>query len=129
MVTRSPRLTPIDLSTLAKMFTSRRIAIGDSVCLSTRIVGLPDDGDLVAALLQVPVDAIGRDVERTVLEPFDRYVGIGEGRVRDAGTGPDPVNPFPCSPQNVSGSLIDASYMARYIASSIKVGSAILGVP
>src|SRR6185312_10758607 len=33
---------------------------------------------------------------------------------------------LPCSPQNVSGSLIEASYMARYIASSIKVGSALI---
>src|SRR6478672_12695411 len=34
---------------------------------------------------------------------------------------------LPCSPQNVSGSLIEASYMARYIASSIKADSATLG--
>ncbi len=36
-----------------------QLAIGDVLGFGVGIVGLPDDGDLLAALLQMPVDAIG----------------------------------------------------------------------
>ena len=68
------------------------LAIGDVAGRLRRIVGLPDDGDLVPPLLQMAVDAIGADVERAVLEPFDRDIGIGEARVLDARVGLDPVD-------------------------------------
>ena len=71
-----------------------KLAIGDVARRLGGIVGLPDDGNLVLALLQVAVDAIGRDVERAVLEPFDRDVWIGEARVLDDAIGLDPVDPF-----------------------------------
>jgi len=35
------------------------------------VVAFPDDGGLVGAFGQMPVDAIGRDIQCTVLEPFD----------------------------------------------------------
>ena len=39
-----------------------------------RIVAFPDDGDLVTARMQMPVDAIVGGVGDAVLEPFDRDV-------------------------------------------------------
>jgi hypothetical protein len=66
-------------------------AIGDVLRFNLRIVRFPDDGGLLAALLQVPVDAVGGNVERAVLEPFDRDVGIFECGVLDTGIGLDPV--------------------------------------
>ena len=53
---------------------------------------LPDDGDLVPTLLEVPVDTIGADVEGAVLEPFYRHVGIREACVLDARIGLDPID-------------------------------------
>ena len=70
------------------------LAVGDVAGRCRWIVGLPDDGDLIATLLEMAVDAVGRDVEGAVLEPFDRDIGIGEGRVLDAGIGLDPVDTF-----------------------------------
>src|SRR5262249_15672299 len=47
-----------------------------------------------APLLEMPVDAVRRDVERAVLEPFYEYVGIFERSVLDDGVGFDPVDAF-----------------------------------
>ena len=55
------------------------------------IVALPDDRRLVAALLQVPVDAIVGNVELPVLEPFDRDLA-GERGVLDLLVGLEPVD-------------------------------------
>ena len=55
------------------------------------VVGLPEDRGLLAAAGEVAVDAVGRDVEHAVLEPFDRDVGVGEGGVLDPREGRDPV--------------------------------------
>ena len=68
-----------------------QLAIGDLLVLG-RIVAFPDDGDLVAARLQMPVDAVGRDVERAVLVPLDRDVVGIVGGVLDLGVGLDPVD-------------------------------------
>ena len=67
------------------------LAIGDVSRFRVRVVRLPDDGCLLAALLQMAVGAIGGDVERAVFEPFDRDVGILEAGVLDALIGFDPV--------------------------------------
>ena len=71
-----------------------KLAIGDVARGLGRIVRLPDDGDLMPALLQMPVDAIGADIERAVLEPFDRDVRVGEARVLDDAVGLDPIDPL-----------------------------------
>jgi hypothetical protein len=42
----------------------------------------------------VAVDAVGGDVERAILEPLDRHVGVGKAGVLDLGVGPDPVDPL-----------------------------------
>ena len=67
------------------------------------VVRLPDDGDLLAAFLQMAVDAVGGDVERAVLEPFDRDVRIVERRVLNLRIGLDPVEPLALLAQNLSG--------------------------
>ena len=56
------------------------------------IVAFPDDGHLVAALLQMPVDAIVGDVEDAVLVPLDRDIGIFVGRVLDLRGRLEPVD-------------------------------------
>src|SRR5262245_25807287 len=68
------------------------LAIGNVARFCRRIVRLPDDGDLFAALLEMPVDAVGRHVKGAVLEPFDRHVWIVERGVLDDGVGLDPVD-------------------------------------
>jgi hypothetical protein len=39
----------------------------------------------------VPVYAVGGDIKGAVIEPFDRDIGIVEGRVLDARKGLDPI--------------------------------------
>ena len=61
-----------------------QLAVGDVLGLRG-IVALPDDRGLVAALVEMPVDAVPGDVEDAVLEPFDRDVAGREGDVLDLG--------------------------------------------
>src|SRR5262245_82493 len=87
---------------------SVQFAIGDVARLLRWIVGLPDDGDLLAALLQMAVDAVGGGVEGSVLEPSDRHVGIVKGGVLDARVGLDPIEALAfLAPELVR--LLDAS--------------------
>jgi hypothetical protein len=51
-------------------------AIGDGI-LRARLVAFPDDGGLIAARFQMPVEAGDGGVERAVLEPFDRDILVG----------------------------------------------------
>ena len=92
MVTRSPFLTlrvRRMLANLADLVV--QLAIGDVLRLRG-IVALPDDRGLVAALVEMPVDAVPGDVEHAVLEPFDRDLAGREGGVLDLGEGLDPVD-------------------------------------
>ena len=53
-----------------------QFAIGD-LLVDVGIVGLPDDGDLIATAVQVPVEAVVGDVELATLEPLDvEVVGV-----------------------------------------------------
>ncbi len=54
------------------------LAIGDLAWLSAGIVAFPNDRDLVAALVQVPVDAVVGDVGDAVLEPLDRDIAASK---------------------------------------------------
>jgi hypothetical protein len=67
-----------------------QLAIGDLLVV-VGVVAFPDDGGLVAALLQVPVDAIVGDVGDAVLEPLDRDLALEVG-VLDLGVGLEPVD-------------------------------------
>src|ERR1700676_1761576 len=70
-----------------------QLPIGDVPRLGG-IVALPDDGGLVAALVEVAVDAVPGDVEDAVLEPFDRYLAGCERGVLDLGEGLHPADPL-----------------------------------
>src|SRR4029078_8070281 len=61
-----------------------QLTVGDVLRLG-RIVALPDDRGLIAALLEMPIDAIRGNVENAVLEPFDRYIARRERAVLDLG--------------------------------------------
>ncbi|CEG10123.1 hypothetical protein BN961_03558 [Afipia felis] len=82
---------PQDVGHLADFVV--QLAIGD-VARFRRIVALPDDGGLVAALLQMPVDAVVGGVENTILEPFDRDLAEFERGVLHLGERLDPVHPL-----------------------------------
>src|SRR5829696_2741708 len=56
------------------------------------IVALPDDRGLVAALVEMAVDAVPCGVQDAILEPFDRDVAGGEGDVLDLVEGFHPVD-------------------------------------
>ena len=68
-----------------------QLTIGDVPGLRG-IVALPDDGGLVAALVEMPVDAVPGDVQDAILEPFDRNMAGGEGDVLDLVEGLHPVD-------------------------------------
>ena len=65
--------------------------IGD-VAAVLRIVAFPDDGRLFGAFGQMPVDAVRRDVQRAVLEPFDEQVVRIPGHVLHLRERLDPVD-------------------------------------
>src|SRR5271156_2873118 len=58
------------------------------------IVALPDDGGLIAARGQMPVDTVQRHVGRAVLEPFDRDLAGVETGVLHLCERLDPVYAF-----------------------------------
>ena len=70
-----------------------QLPVGD-IPVVLRVVALPDDRRLLAALGEMPVDAIVGNVQNAVLEPFDRDVARREGDVLDPGEGLDPVHPL-----------------------------------
>ena len=70
-----------------------QLPVGD-LLVAGRVIALPDDRDLVAALGEVAVDAVGADVERAVLVPFDRDVTRDRSSVLDLGVRLDPVDPL-----------------------------------
>ena len=57
------------------------------------IVALPDDRGLVAAPRQMPVDAVGRDIQRAVLEPSDMQIVRLPGDIAHPGERLHPVQP------------------------------------
>src|SRR5690349_5892288 len=57
-----------------------------------RIVALPQDGRLVTALGKVAVNAVMADVQRAILEPFDRHAAGIIGGVLDLAERLDPVD-------------------------------------
>src|SRR3984893_18713880 len=57
-----------------------------------RIVAFPDDGNLIAALGKMAVDAVVGHIGDAVLKPFDGYVVWIEGCVLDFGERLEPLN-------------------------------------
>ena len=58
---------------------------------SPRLVGLPDQRDGIAALREMPVEAVGRDVEPAVGEPLDMEILFAERPVAGDFGALDPV--------------------------------------
>jgi hypothetical protein len=83
-----------------------QFTIGDVFALAG-VVAFPDDGGLIAALGEVAVEAVGGEVQRAVFIPFNGDVARREGGVLHAGIGRIQSRILPCSPQNVSGSVMD----------------------
>src|SRR5262249_28862821 len=78
-----------------------RRAIGD-LPISRGIVAFPNDGDAIPSRLQMPIDAIGRHIERPVLIPLDGQIVGRIGGVLDLGKGFDPVEALShLSPEHV----------------------------
>ena len=69
-----------------------QLAIGD-LAAGRRIIALPDDGGVMGAFGQMPVDAIGAGIERAVGEPANMQVILVPGSVLDLGEGRHPVEP------------------------------------
>ena len=67
-----------------------QVAIGDAA-VGAGGIAFPQDGDLIGAGFQMPVDAVGRDVQLSVGEPVDAEIRLVETGVLHAGEGRDPV--------------------------------------
>ena len=105
MVTRSPFLTPLRLQHVGELAHPLvQLAVGD--LLVHRSGSSPSQmmATWSARVLQMPVDAVGGDVERAVLVPFDRDVVGCVGGVLDLGVGLDPVDALAdLAPEPVAG--------------------------
>src|SRR5215467_5741993 len=87
-----------------------------------RIVALPQDGRLVAALGKMPVDAVVADVQRAVLEPFDRHVAEVIGGVLDLAERLDPVETLGLlTPETVR--ILDRSRVHFLVLGFVHVGA------
>src|SRR3546814_9724142 len=67
-----------------------KLAIADPPRFRLGVIRLPDDGNVVAPAFQMPVKAVGADVQHPVLEPFYAEVRLVEGPVRYLGEWLDP---------------------------------------
>src|SRR5690606_38544459 len=63
-------------------YTLMELTIGD-LQVHVGLVAFPDDGGLVAAGGEMPVHAVRADIQRAVLEPFDRDIARSERGVLD----------------------------------------------
>ena len=97
-----------------------QLAIGDRLVLG-RVVALPQDGDLLGAVLQVSVDAVGRHVQRAVLEPFDGDVRVFVGGVLHLREGLLPVHALRLlGPETVG--VVDAPAVHLAVRVGIDIG-------
>ena len=99
-----------------------QLAVGEPALLR-RIVAFPDDRDRVAACRQVPVEAIGRDVERAIREPADAEIRFIVGAGRQLGPRPDPIDPRALlAPESLG--LLDRAAVFLGMAGGIDIGAA-----
>ncbi len=70
--------------------TGMQLTVAD-VLRTIRIIRLPDDGGLVAAGLQVAIQAIGGDIELAAVEPAGVEIAFQEARVLDLRELLDPI--------------------------------------
>ena len=70
-----------------------QLGIGDDPAFA-RIIAFPDDRGLVAPFGEMPVDAVGRNVELAVGEPAYAEISLIEAAFIHLGKGRDPVEPL-----------------------------------
>jgi hypothetical protein len=70
------------------------LGVSDDAVGGGGIVRLPNDRHVLRAGGEVAVEAVGREVERAVLEPADAEVGLVEAGVLDLAERLDPVDPL-----------------------------------
>ncbi|MCY1515956.1 hypothetical protein D9M68_505610 [compost metagenome] len=98
-----------------------QFAVGDFLVLG-RVVAFPDDRHLVATGLQVPVQAVGGDVEGAVGEPLDVDVVIVEGGLLHLGEGFDPVQAlglFTPESIGVDDRLLVHGFVGRFVGEGL----------
>ena len=71
-----------------------QIAISDFQ-VTRRIITLPDDRNIISLGIQVSIDTVVANVERTVIKPADAYIVFGKGNIFDFRIRPDPVDALP----------------------------------
>jgi len=67
------------------------LLIGD-VLVTLRVVTFPEQGDLIATLIEMAVDAVVADVQGAVVIPADVQIVQREGNIPDLAVGSDPVD-------------------------------------
>ena len=96
-------------------------AVGDFFGI-VRVVTFPDDGHLIGAVFQMPVEAIGRYIERAVLVPFDGKIFGIKARVFHFGEGRDPVDALGFFTPECVG-VFDAGAIERVVARLVDDGA------
>ena len=96
------------------------LPVGD-VAIVGGIIALPDDGCLVPAAFQVPIQTVGRSIERAVLEPADVDVVPGERDILDLGVGLDPVDALAFASPEAFG-ILDGFLVHRVVFGALSVG-------
>ncbi len=98
-----------------------QLAVGE-LAIFGRVVPFPDDGDLVAALGQMAVQTVGRDVEQAVFIPFDGDVARIIGGVLDLGVGLHPVEDLALlAPEGIR--ILHRGPVHGFIASLVQQGA------
>jgi hypothetical protein len=96
-----------------------QLAVADAAAF-LRVVAFPQDRGLFAALGEVPIEAVGRDVELAIAVPANVEVVQVERDVPDLGVGLDPVEaPADLAPEAVG--ILDAARVVGGVALGIDV--------
>src|SRR5262249_25671269 len=87
-----------------------------------RIIAFPDDGDLIAAVREMAINAVVRHVGDAVLEPFDRHVAQIKRGVLDLGERLEPIDALGFrSPE--ARRILDRTLVHGGISGAIDVGA------
>lgn len=95
-----------ELADLLVQFTVSDVAVFG------RVVAFPDDGQLITALFEVAVQAVGGNVQSAVGEPFDIDVVVVKGGLLDLGERFDPVDTLGLLAPEAVRLITDFWYMA-----------------
>jgi hypothetical protein len=118
-------IAPLDLAVAQHVGPAAHLAVQFAirdVPRLGRVVAFPDDGDLIAARLEVTVDAVVAGIRGAVLEPADRHVARAEAGVLDAAVRREPVDALPVlAPEGVR--VTDAGLVHGLVFGLVQVGA------